>query len=63
LQVVYIRAAVPDLNLTKGECGTIVETLDRPDEAYLVEFIEDDGTTKAEAVLLPDELSATPPPP
>ena len=63
LQVVYVRDAHPQLGLLKGECGTIVETLDRPYPAYLIEFIDDDGSTKAEAVFTPDQLSLTPPPP
>jgi hypothetical protein len=62
LQVVYVRDAHPGLGVVKGECGTIVETFDTPDTAYLVEFI-DDGATKAEAAFAPDQLSATPPPP
>jgi Domain of unknown function (DUF4926) len=48
LQVVYVRDAHPDLGLVKGESGTIVETLDIPDAAYLAEFINDDGSTRAE---------------
>ena len=63
LQVVYVRHAHPELGLLKGECGTIVETLDSPCPAYLVGFIDDDGSTKAEAAFTPDQLSATPPPP
>ena len=63
LQVVYVRDAHPDLGVVKGECGTVVETLAEPDTAYLVEFIDDDGGTKAEAAFTPDQLSATPPPP
>jgi hypothetical protein len=63
LQVVYVRDAHPSLGVAKGECGTIVETFDAPDMAYLVEFIDDDGSTKAEAAFAPDQLSATPPPP
>ena len=47
LQVVYVR----------------VETLERPYPAYLVEFIDDDGSTKTEAAFTPDQLSAAPPPP
>jgi Domain of unknown function (DUF4926) len=61
--VVYVRDAHAGLGLIKGDCGTIVELLDNPYPAYLVEFIEDDGSTKAEAALTPDQLSATPPPP
>jgi Domain of unknown function (DUF4926) len=63
LQVVYVREAHPALGLVKGECGTIVETLDQPYPAYLVEFVDDEGATKAEAAFTPDQLSATPPPP
>jgi hypothetical protein len=63
LQVVYVRDAHPGLGLVRGECGTTVETFDKPDTAYLVEFINDDGSTKAEAAFPPDQLSATPPPP
>jgi hypothetical protein len=37
-------------------------TLSR-DPAYLVEFVDDQGVTKAEAAFTPDQLSATPPPP
>ena len=63
LQVVYVRDAHPALGLVKGECGTIVETLEQPYPAYLVEFINDDGSTKTEAAFTPDQLSAAPPPP
>jgi hypothetical protein len=61
LQVVYVREAHPRLGLLKGEAGTIVELLEQPYPAYLVEFIDDDGSTKAEAAFTPGQLSATPP--
>ncbi len=63
LQVVYVRDAHPELGLTKGECGTVVEVFERPHRAYYVEFVTDDGATKAEGAFTPDQLSATPPPP
>jgi hypothetical protein len=63
LQVIYVRRAHPALGLAKGECGTIVEIFERPDTAYLVEFINEDGSTRIEAAFNPDQLSATPPPP
>ena len=63
LQVVYVRDAHPDLGLAKGECGTVVEVFDRPRRAYYVEFVADDGATRAEGAFTPDQLSATPPPP
>ena len=53
LQVVYVRDAHPDLGLVKGESGTIVEGLERPYPAYLIEFIEDDGSTKARSGVHP----------
>ena len=63
LQVVHLQDALPGLGFVKGECGTVVEILPRPHRAYLVEFVDDDGQTRAEAILLPEQLSATPPPP
>jgi Domain of unknown function (DUF4926) len=63
LQVVYVCEAHPGLGLLKGEAGTIVELLEQPYPAYLVEFIDDDGATKAEAAFTPEQLSAAPPPP
>lgn len=63
LQVVYVRDGHPDLGLAKGECGTVMETFQTPYPAYLIEFINDDGSTRVEAAFTPDQLSATPPPP
>ena len=63
LQVVYVRDAHPKLGLAKGECGTVVEVFDRPHRAYYVEFMADNGATRAEGAFTPDQLSATPPPP
>ena len=38
LDVVRVRRAIPEHGLEGGEEGTIVEILDRPDSAYLVDF-------------------------
>lgn len=57
-----MRQAQPGLGVVKGECGTVVEILDQPHPAYLVEFIDQDGATKAEAAFTADQLSAAPPP-
>lgn len=59
----YVRDAHPGLGVVKGECGTIVETFNTPATAYLVEFIDEGGATKAEAAFTADQLRATPPPP
>ena len=61
--MVYVRDAHPRLGLLQGEAGTIVELLEQPYPACLVEFINDDGSTKAEAAFTPEQLSAAPPPP
>jgi hypothetical protein len=61
--VVYVRAAHPGLGLVKGECGTMVETLAKPYPPCRVEFVDEEGVTKAEAACTPGQLSATPPPP
>lgn len=63
LQVVYARQARPDLGVRRGECGTVVEVFDEPRRAYYVEFVGDDGTTRAEGAFIPDELSVVPLPP
>lgn len=40
----------------KGESGAIVEVYTQPYEAYEVEFLDEEGKTKAILVLQPNEL-------
>lgn len=61
LQPVYVQRDRPDLGVRVGECGTIVEVFDQPDRAYYVEFVSEDGTTRAEGAFTPDELTPSPP--
>jgi Domain of unknown function (DUF4926) len=63
LQVVYAREARPDLGVHKGDSGTIVEVFDQPHRAYYVEFVNDDGTTRAEGAFTASELAVAPPAP
>ena len=63
LQVVYAREARPDLGVQKGDPGTIVEVFDQPHRAYYVEFVDDDGTTRAEGAFTASELTVSPPAP
>lgn len=60
LQLVYVRRAYPDLGVRKGDSGTIVEVFDQPHRAYYVEFVNEDGTTRAEGAFTSDELAASP---
>jgi hypothetical protein len=61
--VVYARRARPDLGVRKGDSGTIVEVFDRPRRAYYVEFVNDDGTSRAEGAFTAKDLAAAPPAP
>jgi hypothetical protein len=59
--VVYARTARPELGVRKGDAGTIVEIFDRPHRAYYVEFVSDDGVTRAEGAFVADDLATSPP--
>ena len=60
LETVYLLAARPDLGLDRGEAGTIVHAIHDADKpAYLVEFVGDDGYTRAEGFFAPDQLGRT----
>jgi Domain of unknown function (DUF4926) len=62
LECVQLRTDLPDHGLKSGEIGTIVHVFDAVD-TYLVEFINDeDGSTRAEVELTPDQLCLPPPP-
>ena len=63
LQAVYVRHARPDVGVRGGERGTVVEVFERPGLAYYVEFVAEDGTTRAEGAFTADELAASPPAP
>lgn len=43
--------ASSDVTVPEGELGTIVEEFDTPDEAYEVEFSDDDGENWATATI------------
>jgi uncharacterized protein DUF4926 len=60
LQVVYVRHARPDVGVQRGECGTVVELFERPNRAYYVEFVNEDGTTRAEGAFTAEELAGSP---
>jgi len=56
IDVIETLIAFPDEGIRKGEIGTIVMVYDKPHEAYEVEFVNDDGTTKAMFAILPEHL-------
>lgn len=53
LDVVALLSDVPAHGLVRGQVGTVVELLD---DAYEVEFSDDEGKTYAELALTPDQL-------
>jgi len=54
LDVVALTVDLPDRQLVRGQVGTIVELLD--DNAYEVEFSDDDGRTYATLALRPTQF-------
>jgi hypothetical protein len=61
LQAVHVRHARSDLGVERGERGTVVELFEQPRRAYYVEFVNDDGTTRAEGAFTGEELVVPPP--
>ena len=45
-----------DVVVTKGEEGTIIEEFQRPDEAYLIEFVNDFGEVTAMVTVRADQF-------
>lgn len=45
LDVVELTEDLPEYGLKRGERGTVVEVFDDPDEAYMVEIVDESGTS------------------
>jgi hypothetical protein len=56
LDVVTLVEDLPEEGLRAGSTGTIVHVFDRPQRAYEVEFLDEDGSTIATAALLPGQI-------
>ena len=56
LDVVRTLADFTKDNIFVGDTGTIVSLFEDPCEAYLVEFVNQDGSTKAMLTILPEDL-------
>jgi hypothetical protein len=55
LEVIALTVDLPDLNLWRGQVGTVVDIL-RGGEAFEVEFSDRDGHTYASLGLRPDQV-------
>jgi len=56
LEVVKTLISFPEEGIDKGEIGAVIDVYTRPEEAYEVEFVNEDGTTKAMFAILPEHL-------
>ena len=56
LDVVKVLIDFPEEKIKKDETGTVVLTHSVPTEAYEVEFVNDDGSTKAVFAILPSDI-------
>lgn len=43
LDIVELTEDLPEYGLRKGARGTVVEVFDNPEEAYMIEFLENSG--------------------
>lgn len=55
--VVTLTEDLPEYNLQVGIVGAIVDVYNEPEEAYEVEFCDDDGKTIEMLALLPSQIS------
>lgn len=56
LDVVVITEDLPDHGVRQGDVGTVVECYKQPSQAYEVELVNRDGSTKALLTLFPHQV-------
>src|SRR5713101_389641 len=56
LDIVELIEDLPEFGLHRGERGTVVETFDDPEEAYLLEFVEGIGSSKLAYGVKPEQI-------
>jgi hypothetical protein len=45
LDIVELAEDLPEYDVKRGERGAVVEVFDSPEEAYIVEFVDESGTS------------------
>jgi hypothetical protein len=55
-QPVYLREPLPKIGLARGALGAVVIVFTRPRLAYEVEFVRENGETRALTTLLPKQV-------
>ena len=57
LDIVELTEDLPEYGLHQGMEGTVVEVFDKPEEAYMIEFLEDSGaSSKIADWIKPDQI-------
>src|SRR5438128_12323802 len=57
LEVVELTKDLPQYGLAKGSQGTVLEVFDQPQEAYMIEFVDESGeNSKIADWVLPDQI-------
>jgi len=56
--IVIAKDDHPGKKVVAGQVGTVICCFTVPNEAYEVEFVDDDGKPVAQFALLPDEIEA-----
>ena len=57
LDVVITLSAFPDNGIRAGQIGTVVHAFTNPNEAYLIEFANDNGETLALVTAMPSQIA------
>jgi hypothetical protein len=60
LDVVTLAVDLPDEGLRAGDTGTVVYLFHTPTTAFEVEFVDEDGSTRAMVTLTADQLRPDP---
>ncbi|HKS41392.1 MAG TPA: DUF4926 domain-containing protein [Blastocatellia bacterium] len=56
LDVVALAEDLPEYDIKKGERGTVVEIFDEPEEAYILEFVDEAGRSKLAYWVKPNQI-------
>ena len=56
LDMVEVIEDLPQYDVKRGERGTVVEVLEEPSEAYILEFVDEDGSSRLAYWVKPDQI-------
>src|SRR6266498_2223712 len=59
LDVVEVLEYLPQFDVKRGERGAVVEVFDEPEEAYMVEFVDESGKSRIADWVKPSQIRST----